>query len=85
MVQEDDIVMATQLSPSKFLSLLTQMSFWKGPISAAVCMRSKNKIDLFGSFVKENLELWTTSHFNLWSDAQQAAQCFHTHLTGSHN
>lgn len=65
LVDTEDIVLATHLSPFKFDTLLIQTKYWKGPVSVAVHLTSREDIDLFWKRHEESRQILKEVTFHL--------------------
>jgi hypothetical protein len=64
-LNQTDIVLVTQLSSSKFKTLLVQLKYWNGPASVAVYIGSLEDVDKFFNFVEQNRPLIRDASFHL--------------------
>eukprot|EP00980_Cylindrotheca_fusiformis_P014412 scaffold3840_cov129-Cylindrotheca_fusiformis.AAC.8 len=64
-LDKSDIVMVTQLSPSKFNNLLVQMKYWNGPASVAIYLKSIEDIDTFFDLIDQKAEYIDQVSFHL--------------------
>eukprot|EP00980_Cylindrotheca_fusiformis_P001614 scaffold363_cov56-Cylindrotheca_fusiformis.AAC.33 len=51
---ENDIVLATHMSTSKFDNFLLQLQYWNGPASVSIYIKSIEEIDQFFDFIDDN-------------------------------
>jgi hypothetical protein len=64
-LNQTDIVMATQLSSSKFENVLLQLKYWNGPASVAVYIGKLKDIDTFFNFMEQNRPFLRDASFHL--------------------
>jgi hypothetical protein len=64
-LNKNDIVLATQLSSSKFKNLLIQLKYWNGPASVAVYIGKLEDVDTFFNFREQNRPFLRDASFHL--------------------
>jgi hypothetical protein len=64
-LNQTDIVLTTQLSPSKFKNLLVQLKNWNGPASVAVYIGRLEDVDTVFNFWEQNRPLLRDASFHL--------------------